>query len=107
MGLGFWNLPVTVTRRGRWLPSSGEEMCETECAWWWWSSVRFGEQFEMERWSGLRWRVSERETRLKMESERERDETKEIESERETKVVYTKFVTLKKIYKIFVQSRLY
>ena len=57
MGLGFWNLPVTVTRRGRWLV---KEMCETECAWWWWwSSVRFGEQFEMER--------------LEMESERERD----------------------------------
>ena len=57
MGLGFWNLPVTVTRRGSWLV---KEMCETECAWWWWwSSVRFGEQFEMER--------------PEMESERERD----------------------------------
>jgi hypothetical protein len=24
MELGFWNLLVTVTRRGHWLPSSGE-----------------------------------------------------------------------------------
>ena len=45
--------------------------------------MRFGEQFEMEHWSGLRWRVSEREIQLKMESEQERDETKEIESEKE------------------------
>ena len=45
--------------------------------------------------------------RPKMESERERDKTKEIESERIPKAVYTKFVTLKKIYKIFVQSHLY
>jgi hypothetical protein len=24
MGLGFWNLPMIVTRRGCWLPSSSE-----------------------------------------------------------------------------------
>ena len=55
--------------------------------------MRFGERSEMER--------------PEMESERERDDTKEIESERETKAVYNKFVTLKKNYKIFVQSCLY
>jgi hypothetical protein len=38
------------------------------------------------RWSGLRWRVSERETRSEMESELERDAVCDGVSKRETRL---------------------
>jgi hypothetical protein len=56
MGFGFWNLPVKVAM----------------------------ERPEME--SGLRWRVSERETRSEMESEPERDAVCDGVSKRETRL---------------------